>query len=155
MSNPSYAQLVKICVFLGCACLIFCCVLVGVLTAFYKKRKHSRFERAERELQFTLPDRENSYVRERLQGPLKSEEERKRAEVAVTMKEMDVRLEYVRRTISKLKALPLTPADRLAVNRISKTVTFYALKNALAPDETRRLNDCFASLLKMQAKYVC
>ena len=155
MSNFSYAQLVKICMFLGCACFIFCLVLIAILTVFFKDRKRKQLEGVERELQFTLPDRDNSYVRERLQGPLKSEEERKRVEIAVTMKEMDVRLEYVRRTISKLKALPLTPADRLAVNRISKTVTFYGLKNALAPDETRRLNDCFASLLKMQAKYVC
>ena len=133
----------------------FCLALIALLTILYQKRKRRRYALAERELQFTLPDRENSYVRERLQGPLKTEEERNRAEVAVTMKEMDVRLEYVRRTIAKLKALPLTPADRLAVNRISKTVTFYALKNALAPDETRRLNDCFSNLLKMQAKYVC
>ena len=99
-----------------------------------------------------LPQRDNTFIRERLNGALK-QDEKTRPQDAVLLNDMDLRLDYTRKTIAKLKASALSPADRLEVNRISKTVTFFALKNALSPVETRSLNDCFARLLKLSAKY--
>ena len=109
-------------------------------------------EKVSKEFSFSLPDRENSFIRDRLRGELRPEKEQKTQDT-VLLKDLDLRLDYTRKTVAKLKALELTPADRLEVNRISKTVTFYALKNALSPSETRSLNDCFARLLKLTTKY--
>lgn len=149
----SYGQLLFLCGALTLGCLI----LLGILLKIWlKKRRERRIEgyrKADREMRFTLPDKENSFVRERLKGTLKTEDEQKKQESFTQLKDMDIRLDYTRKTITKLKASSLTPADRLEVNRISKTVTFFALKNALSPSETRSLNDCFSRLLKLCAKY--
>ena len=149
----SYGQLLFLCGALASGCLILSSILLRI---WVKKRREARIERyrkADRAVQFTLPDKENSFVRERLKGALKSEDEQKGQESFTQLKDMDIRLDYTRKTITKLKASSLTPADRLEVNRISKTVTFFALKNALSPSETRSLNDCFSRLLKLCAKY--
>ena len=151
--NFSYSQLENIC---G-ALFLVSVLLVGVLCALailkFRRMKIERFKKATREFSFTLPDRENSFVRDRLRGELAPESENKTQSSAVLMKDLVARLDYTRKTVAKLKALELTTADRLEVNRISKTVTFYALKNALTPSETRSLNDCFARLLKLTTKY--
>ncbi|MBR2341000.1 MAG: hypothetical protein IKA72_01145 [Clostridia bacterium] len=151
--NFSYNQLEWICGVLFCLSLVLTGVLCAMALFKYRKMRIERFKKATREFSFALPDRENTFIRERLRGELQSETEKKPQPNAVLMKDLDVRLDYTRKTVAKLKALQLTPADRLEVNRISKTVTFYALKNALSPSETRSLNDCFARLLKLTAKY--
>lgn len=149
----SYSQLEVICGVLFCFTILLTGILCALAVLKRRRVKIERFKKATREFSFALPDRENSFVRERLRGELRPETEKKEQANAVLMKDLDVRLEYTRKTVAKLKALELTPADRLEVNRISKTVTFYALKNALSPSETRSLNDCFARLLKLTAKY--
>lgn len=152
--NFSYGQLGTLCcIFLGLNIFSFG-VLGGLAVSKYKRKKYERLKSITQSFSYTLPDRENSFVRERLKGALVPEEESKKQTATVLMKDLDVRLDYTRKTVAKLKALELTPADRLEVNRISKTVTFYALKNALSPSETRALNDCFARLLKLTTKYV-
>ena len=151
-----YVNLTYICFALSAVCLLQLTLLVWL---FYKKRvrdKREKFKQADRDLKFTLPERENTFVRDRLKGSLRPQEENGEgtpANATALLKDLDVRLEYTRKTISKLKASVLTPADRLEINRISKTVTFYALKNALSPSETRTLNDCFSRLLKLAVKY--
>ena len=149
----SYGQLLFLCGALGAGCLILAIILSGIWLKSRRAARIERFQKADRAVQFTLPDKENSFVRDRLKGPLKSEEGQKKQENFTPLKDMDIRLDYTRKTITKLKASSLTPADRLEVNRISKTVTFFALKNALSPSETRSLNDCFSRLLKLCAKY--
>ena len=151
--NFSYAELRILCWVFFLLSIFSTGILGGIALATYKRKKFERFKNAEKSFSFTLPDRENSFVRDRLKGPLVPEEERKKQTETVLMKDLDVRLDYTKKTVAKLKSLELTPADRLEVNRISKTVAFYALKNALSPSETRALNDCFARLLKWTTKY--
>ena len=151
--NFSYNQLEVICGILFLLSIVLTGILCAIAVIKYKRMKIERFKKATREFSFSLPDRENSFVRDRLRGELRPENEKKANADAVLMKDLDLRLDYTRKTVAKLKALELTPADRLEVNRISKTVTFYALKNALSPSETRSLNDCFARLLKLTTKY--
>ncbi len=151
--NFSYNQLEVICGILFLLSIVLTGILCAIAVFKYKRMKIERFKKVTREFSFSLPDRENSFVRDRLRGELRPENEKKANADAVLMKDLDLRLDYTRKTVAKLKALELTPADRLEVNRISKTVTFYALKNALSPSETRSLNDCFARLLKLTTKY--
>lgn len=150
-SLVSYDNLAYLCRALGALCLLQFSLISWWVVRKINKRKGEKFEQASRALKFTLPDRENSFVRDRLKGTLCPQEEKEQP--TSTLKDFDLRLEYTRKTISKLKASELTPADRLEVNRISKAVTFYALKNVLSPSEMRSLNDCFARLLKLTAKY--
>ena len=151
--NFSYNQLELVCGVLFFLSIVLTGILCVIAVIKYKRMKIERFKKVTREFSFSLPDRENSFVRDRLRGELRPENEKKANSDAVLMKDLDLRLDYTRKTVAKLKALELTPADRLEVNRISKTVTFYALKNALSPSETRSLNDCFARLLKLTTKY--
>ena len=148
----SYATLRCFCYVLGSLCALQFFVITHFFLQNRKKRKREKFESAQRDLKFTLPDRENAFVRDRLKGSLRPMEE-KTQEPTALLKDFEIKLDYTRKTIVKLKASELTPADRLEVNRISKTVTFYALKNALSPVEVRSLNDCFSRLLKLTAKY--
>ena len=151
--NFSYNQLEIICGVLFCISIVLTGILCALALLKIRKARVERFKKASREFSFALPDRENAFVRDRLHSGLCPEQEKKNCADTVLMKDLDVRLDYTRKTVAKLKALELTPADRLEVNRISKTVTFYALKNALSPSETRSLNDCFARLLKLTTKY--
>lgn len=150
--NFSYNQLAWVCCFLLVYCLILSSVVLFLCLKKRKEVRQKKWKTAQREFEFALPDKDNSFVRERLTGALKADSENKEQGV-VLLKDMDLKLDYTRKTLAKLKALSLTPADRLEVNRISKTVTFFALKNALSPTETRSLNDCFSRLLKLSAKY--
>lgn len=149
----SYGQLFYLCCALAAACFFLSLILFIIFVKARKKSRRETYEKADREFKFSLPEKENSFVRDRLKGDLQDAEESKKQSSAVQIKDLDVRLDYTRKTLAKLKASSLTPADRLEVNRISKTVTFYALKNALSPIETRALNDCFSRLLKLCAKY--
>ena len=151
--NFSYSQLEVVCGVMFCISIILAGILCAIAVFKYRRMKIERFKKASKEFSFSLPDRENSFVRDRLRAELRPESEKKDQANAVLLKDLDLRLDYTRKTVAKLKALELTPADRLEVNRISKTVTFYALKNALSPSETRSLNDCFARLLKLTTKY--
>ena len=150
--NFSYSQLEVVCGVMFCISIILAGILCAIAVFKYRRMKIERFKNASKEFSFSLPDRENSFVRDRLRAELRPATEQKTQD-AVLLKDLDLRLDYTRKTVAKLKALELTPADRLEVNRISKTVTFYALKNALSPSETRSLNDCFARLLKLTTKY--
>ena len=147
----TYRQLALACCFFALVSVALGITLCLIWLKRLKIKRENRRQSAWKEFQFTLPDRENSFIRERLNGALKEGTGEKQE--AVLLRDMDLRLDYTRKTITKLKASPLTPADRLEVNRISKTITFFALKNALSPTETRSLNDCFARLLKLCAKY--
>ena len=150
--NFSYSQLEIVCGVLFFVSILLAGILCAIAVFKYRRMKIERFRKVSKEFSFSLPDRENSFIRDRLRGELRPEKEQKTQDV-VLLKDLDLRLDYTRKTVAKLKALELTPADRLEVNRISKTVTFYALKNALSPSETRSLNDCFARLLKLTTKY--
>lgn len=151
--NFSYSQLKTLCFVFFLFNILTTGILGGLALISYKRKKFERFKSIAKSFSYTLPDRENSFVRDRLKGPLVPEEESKKQTTTVLMKDLDLRLDYTKKTVAKLKSLELTPADRLEVNRISKTVAFYALKNALSPSETRALNDCFARLLKLTTKY--
>ena len=151
--NFTYGELRTLCFIFFLLSILSTGVLGGLALATYKRKKYERFKATAKSFSYTLPDRENSFVRDRLRGPLVPEEESKKQTTTVLMKDLDLRLDYTKKTVAKLKSLELTPADRLEVNRISKTVAFYALKNALSPSETRALNDCFARLLKLTTKY--
>lgn len=130
-----------------------------LLLAFLKIKETRRARREKRaresrQAMFTLPDKENSFVRDRLNTSLHVEEEvPDGTQREYDMDESKLRLNHVRDMLAKLKAAPLAPGDRLESEEISRLITLYATKNRLTAKEIRDLNDCLSAILKMTAKY--
>ena len=102
---------------------------------------------------FTLPDRENTFVRDKLNTSLRCDTLGREAPADYDLEAEKLKLTYVRSLLTSLKKAPLSMGDRLEVNGVSQKITRYALKNKLTSEETRDLNDGFSLLLKMSAKY--
>lgn len=117
------------------------------LREWVAKRKKQRLEEG-KALLFSLPDKENTFLQERLQTSL--------SQKSITNEyglSTQLQLEYVRKNITKLKGAKLSPADRLAVENYSRIVTAYMSAESLSAEELLGLNDTFSALLKMSAKY--
>lgn len=153
----------------GVACLALLAIFGGgVYLALYsllalrkglRLRRQRRRETARR-LQFALPDRENSFVRSRLQTTLQIDDESleeawKESETTPTPrgKEKMFRVEYAYRLLSKIKAAPLSAAERLQTDEMSKTLAMYMRKESWTAGDLRAINELFAGLLKLSAKY--
>lgn len=148
----------EICIALGVAVLMS--VLVSsfwyFLTLFIwlcrKRIQKRRARRAEltRRLQYTLPDRENSYVRARLNTVLQVPQERdyKRSDSGEP-----VRLSYAKKLLARVREEELSAAERLQAEDIGKTFAAYLQKPSWNSADLRVVNDTFAALLKLSAKY--
>lgn len=113
-------------------------------TALERKRRRAEISRR---LQYTLPDRHNGYIRERLNTTLHVEE-REGEEKRVAL-----RLGYACALLCKVQAAPLTVAERLQTEEIGKMFALYKGKECFKIEELRILNDVCATLLKLSAKY--
>lgn len=125
--------------------LLFLLLSFALFLRRQRKRRVVAGEGRKRRLEFTLPDRKNNYLRERLDGVLKAREEER--------SEAGVKLEYVRGLLARLKAAPLTAVERLQTEELSKQITFYSSKEGLTAEEKRGLGDCFSALINLAAKY--
>lgn len=145
--------------------VVFGILLIALEALFYlflllvlKKKEKDRLRREKklqesRQAMFTLPDRENTFVRDRLNTSLQAAGEEKSAGEEYDLEESKLRLNHVREMLAKLKSAPLSPGDRLETEGISRLITLYATKNLLSAKEIRDLNDCLSAVLKMTAKY--
>lgn len=144
---------------------VFGILLIALGALFYlflllvlKKKEKDRLRREKklqesRQAMFTLPDRENTFVRDRLNTSLQAAGEEKSEGEEYDLEESKLRLNHVREMLAKLKSAPLSPGDRLETEGISRLITLYATKNLLSAKEIRDLNDCLSAVLKMTAKY--
>lgn len=110
-----------------------------------KRAKKEKLVQERRKAVFTLPDRENSFVRDRLNGSLRVEEEAVN-EREYNLEDGKLRLNHVRDMLTKLKAAPLSAGDRLEAEEISRLITLYATKERLTAKEIRDLNDCLSAI---------
>lgn len=122
-----------------------------------KKRKPAK-EAMRRRLCFELPDRENSYIRARLNTVFKSDMVSE--EIGVECAEENVRAErnaysfgYARSLLAKVKEAPLTMIERAQTEEIGKLFGLYLKKNTWNANDVTVLNDAFSSVLKLSAKY--
>jgi hypothetical protein len=131
-------------VFSGVAYLFFFCVFT--LRRLRVERKKRRAELANR-ARYTLPQRENTYVRDRLNTALQSpcEEE--------ACGEREIRLGHARELLGKVQSAPLTVGERLQTEEIGRILTLYHGKENWTARELCALNDTCAFLLKLSAKY--
>ncbi len=114
------------------------------------RRKESKRQllQAKRQLEFALPDSENQYLRERLHTALRKEEK------GDTDKgNAQVRLRYARKLLACLKESPLSPVERLDVEEICALVAAYGERQRLSGADIKAVNEVFARILKLSAKY--
>ena len=125
--------------------LLFLLLSFALFVRRQRKKRAALKEGQKRRLEFTLPDRKNEYLRQRLDGVLKARGEER--------SESGVKLEYVRGLLARLKAAPLAAVERLQAEELSKQITFYSSKEGLTAEEKRGLGDCFSALINLAAKY--
>lgn len=141
---------------IGFVCLSLLAIYGGVnyLLLFFllgirlkiKERKRRRAEIARR-VQFALPDRNNSYVRERLQTALHvpTQEEKNEAQ--------PLYLGYATELLSKLKNAPLSVSERLRIEEMGAYLALCKQMPKWQEQEVKSVNEVLAQLLKMAAKY--
>lgn len=117
------------------------------------ERKRARAEIARR-LCYTLPDRENSYIRMRLNTTLQVDESALNADMDSSEElKKSIKLAYARQLLSKVKEAELTRAERLQVEETERAFSLYLAKERWDAKDLRAVNDLCASLLKLSAKY--
>ena len=117
------------------------------------ERKRRRAEIARR-LCYTLPDRENTYIRARLNTALQIPKEALNEYMdASDALEEPVKLEHARILLSKVREAPLSRAERLQTEEMGKALSLYLRKEGWTIEDLRAVNELCASLLKLSAKY--
>ena len=121
---------------------------VRVVRMAKKRKRREKMRRAEKErrLEYTLPQKGNGYIRERLQSSLQ-------VELGKESKQARVRLGYACALLGKLQGAPLTIAERLQAADMAETFALCRGKEVWTAEELRRLNDLCGALLKLSAKY--
>ena len=103
-----------------------------------------------------LPEKDNSYVRARLHTALRAEETDAfsivRKSVPYENRGM-VRLGYAWRLLAGVQDAPLSPAERLEVDALARSFAEYAVCERWDNEQLRAVNELFARLLKLSAKY--
>ena len=136
-----------------CTAVLFICagsLYLILRTVLALKAKIKRRLKTERQLQFTLPEKDNSFIRARLNTVLKSENEQ---ETVQEPQAVDFRLGYAKQLLMKLKEQKLSTADSLKREEFSALIGAYTNKLQCTASDLRTLNDALAGLLKLSAKY--
>lgn len=134
---------------IACGILFLQGVAFGVVWV-KKQKRQARLKREMRKktIQYTLPARDNRFVRDRLNTVLNVAPEEER-----TKRKNDVRLSYAIELLHKLKNKPLSVVDRLQVNDAEKTLGLFLEKQELSSADVRTLSDTMTAILKTSAKY--
>lgn len=129
--------------------------LVGYLVAFgarMQEKNTAEKEEKYRQVQYTLPDRENSYVRARLQSVLHTENGTER-DIRDRASGWKTEFAYARALLARVRAADLTVTDRFETEELGRLLAMYAKKEKLTAADLQTVNDSFALLLKLAAKY--
>ena len=110
------------------------------------ERKRRR-EEAVRSIRYALPDRDNSFVRSRLQTALSI------PEAGEEQKKGAFHLDHARSLLAKVKAAPLSVAERLETDEIGRLLGLYMKKDGWTASDLQAANEILSRLLKLSAKY--
>ncbi len=131
-------------------------LLLFLILFIRKKTEERKRRRAEisRKVFYTLPERENEYVRTRLNTTLQCEETNLDTDVDIPKElKRPIKLGYARQLLANVKSVALSPAERLQTEEMSKTLSMYFAKERWTAEDIRAVNEVCATLLKLCAKY--
>ena len=137
-----------------CLSLVLLIAVLFALCVYCKNRRKKRRElRAEqgRKLLFTLPDKENTFLRDRLNSVLKPpnlEEDRLNPQL-----HDGVQFLHVEGMLEKAFALPLSLGDRFTLEETAKLLKCLSLREDWSEKDLKIMNDCCLNALKIMAKY--
>lgn len=139
-----YFILTILIVFLGSG-VVWLPIFLLLQKAFSSRKK----EGIERGIEFTLPDRENSYLRSRLATTLNPDF------VGLERKEEALSIGFTQalKTLSKILQAPLSPAERIEAEGMKEALEHYKDRQTFSAKDVREINDAFARLLKLSGKY--
>ena len=112
-----------------------------------RQKKAAKIQ-AQRTVKMMLPDKENSFVRERLQQAMHITDIKD-----LPRAQTFFRFLYVQKLLVKISEQPLTTPERLEVMEINKFLGANLHQQNWSIDDVRAVNDCFARVLKLSAKY--
>lgn len=121
---------------------LFCTLAVRANALARKSRRAEN----ERKMQYALPVQGNSFVRERLTVALQArgtEEDGKEPP----------EFSHAQKLLLKVKAAPLSTAERLEADELTELLSLYLKKERFGAEDIRVVNEAFARLLKLSAKY--
>ncbi len=113
--------------------------------AFFSRKK----ERVERQIEFTLPDRQNTYLRARLATALNPDF----VELERQEETLSIGFTQALKTLSKILQAPLSPAEIIEAERMQELLENYKDRQTFSTKDVREINDAFARILKLSGKY--
>ena len=124
-------------------------VWLPIFSLLRKAFSSSKKEKIERKIEFTLPDRENTYLRSRLATTLNPDS------VGLERKEESLSIGFTRalKMLSKILQAPLSPAERIEAESMKEALENYKNRQTFSTKDVREINDAFARLLKLSGKY--
>ena len=139
--------------------IFLCAVITAVVSGFFWlfifylfsliSRRRKRRKNADREVEFTLPDRENTFVRSRLSTVLNREfceAERREEKLAIEFSQ-------ALKMLDKILIAPLSAAEKIEVGQMQSDLRAFEEKETFSVKEVLSINEKFARLLKLSAKY--
>lgn len=129
-----------------CVCGIFYGLALTMVTVrtyiLIRKEERAKIARA---TCYTLPARENQFIRERLHTVLQ--------EVADEEENLEISFTYVRRMLLQLRNATLSLTEKLEVEELSKLFALYTKKETFTSEDVNVVNEAFSRLLKLSAKH--
>ncbi len=132
-----------------CVAVVLALSFGGILVCGKMRERKKRRAETARKVQYTLPDRENRYVRARLATALRVEE----IEKAVDKRCVGIRLGYAQKMLACIKEKPLTPVERLDVEEMCGFIAACGGMEKWTSSDVKGINEVLARLLKLSAKY--
>ena len=130
-----------------CVCAVaYCIALVCVSASAYAKMRRAEREKIERAACYTLPARENEFVRDRLHTVLREVE-------TDEGERLNVSFSYARRTLLRLRNAKLGLSERLETEELARLFALYKNKELFTTEDVTTLNEAFSRLMKLSAKY--
>lgn len=125
-------------------------LLCFALSIKKKVRARKKKRKELRKITYTLPEKDNGYVRDRLHTALQINEKECEDDPKTQIR---LRLGYAKSLLEKLKSGTLTFVERAEVGELSRILSLYTEKEEWSRKEVQTVNDLFMRLLKLSAKY--
>ena len=116
-----------------------------------RRRKKETREIEARKLQYTLPQKDNTFIRTRLHTSL---QETPMVPVQDTEdEEIKLRFTYAKKLLTKLRTVEIGAVERLEIDELTHVFALFEKKENYVGEDVRLISEAFSRVLKLSAKY--